>query len=284
MPGSDEVRGDGSRNLQSFQPLIDLIAGRPSPVELDEAALLLARIEYPDLDPADYIIQLDHMASVIADRARDLSDGEDFLETASRYLFGDLGFRGNNDDYYNPDNSCLNRVIETSRGIPISLCAVFIEVSRRLAKPVRGVGLPGHFVVRYDDDELTAFIDPFHGGDAIDEARCYELAQMETPDPTILEPVDTRYIVMRMVNNLRGVYFSRREPEKALLILDILLAATPNAAEEHKQRAVALLQMSRLIDAMEGFKRYLELAPNAPDRERIEEQVKSIAFWMAARN
>ncbi len=284
MPGSEDVRGDGSRNVQGFEPLIELLAGRGNAIELDEAALLLARIEYPELNPADYIIQLDHIASVIADRADDLSDGQDFLETAARYLFGDLGFRGNSDDYYNPDNSCLNRVIETARGIPISLCALFIEVARRLAKPVRGVGLPGHFVVRYDDEELTAFIDPFHGGDFIDEARCYELAQMETPDPTVLEPVDTRYIVMRMINNLRGVYFSRREPAKALQILDILLAANPKAAEEHKQRGVALLQMSRLIEAMESFQKYLELFPNAPDRERIEEQVKSIAFWMAARN
>jgi regulator of sirC expression with transglutaminase-like and TPR domain len=283
MQGSDEKGGNVSRNLQEFEPLIALLAGRPDPIELDEAALLLARVEYPELNPRDYVTQLDHIASVIADRTEDLSDGRSFLETASIYLFDSLGMRGNNDDYYNPDNSCLNRVLETFRGIPISLCAVFIEVARRLAKPVRGVGLPGHFVVRYDDDDITAFLDPFHRDAFIDEARRYELAQMETPDPAVLEPVDTRYIVMRMINNLRGIYFSRREPEKALRLLEILLAANPASAEEHKQKGVALLQLSRLIEAMESLKKYLELFPAAPDRERVEEQIKSIAFWMAAR-
>lgn len=270
-------------DLAEFSPLVELLAGRATTMELDEASLLLARIEYPDLDAAAYTSMLDDMAAAVADRATDLSDGQNFIETICAYLFGDMRFQGNSDDYYHPDNSCLNRVLETKRGIPITLCVVMIEIARRLAKPLFGVGLPGHFVVRYEDDTCIGYIDPFHQA-IIDEARCYELAQLETPDPTILEPVDTRYIVMRMVNNLRGVYFSRREPDKALRIIDLLLAASPNSAEEHKQRGVALTQQSRLTDAMGAFRKYLELAPQAPDRERIEEQLKQIAFWMAARN
>ena len=274
----------GNPDNAELQPLFDLLAGRPSSIELDEASLLLARIEYPDLDREAYIAMLDDMAAVIADRATDLSEGQDFLNTTIAYLFGTLRFRGNGDDYYSPDNSCLNRVLETHRGIPITLCVIFIEVARRLAKPVAGIGLPGHFIVKYEDEEGIAFIDPFNEGAIIDEARCYELAQMETPDPTILEPVDKRYIVMRMINNLRGVYFSRREPGKVVQLLNLILEASPNSAEEYKHRGVALLQQSRLAEAGRDFRKYLELSPGAPDRERIEEQLKSIAFWMASRN
>ncbi len=146
------------------QSLRDLLGRRPSRIEIDRAALEIARIEYPDLDAGAFISQLDYYALAIAERARDLSDGRSFVQTANEYLFGELGFRGNEEDYYNPANCCLNRVLETRTGIPITLSIVYMEVARRLAKAVGGVGLPGHFVVRYDDAEYSAIIDPFHGG------------------------------------------------------------------------------------------------------------------------
>lgn len=267
-----------------MQSLLDLLGRRPTGIELDRAALEVARIEHPDLDAGRWIAELDRYAAEIADRAHDLSDGENFITTTNAYLFGELGFRGNSDDYYNPDNSFLNRVIETRLGIPITLSVIYIEIARRLAKPVTGIGLPGHFVIRYDDGLFSTFIDPFHGGAMVDAAACTQLAQVEALEPEMLEPVDRRSIVMRMINNLRRVYFSKRDPEKALRVLDLLIAADPKCADEHKQRAVALLQQHRIVDSLASFKRYLDLAPEAPDRERIEEQIRNLAFWMASRN
>jgi regulator of sirC expression with transglutaminase-like and TPR domain len=266
------------------EALLDLLARRASHIELDQAALQIARIEYPELEPAPYLEQLDHFAAAIAERTDDLNDGEKFIRAANEYLFGELGLQGNQADYYNPNNSCLNRVLETRLGIPISLSIIYIEIARRLAKPVSGVGLPGHFIVLYDDGQFRAWIDPFHGGALVDEARCRELSQMETLDPEWLAPVDKRYIMMRMINNLRRVYFSRHEPEKAIRVLDLLIAADPTGAEEYKQRGVALLQQQRMGDALADLRRYLELSPNAPDRERIEEQIRAVAFWLASRN
>lgn len=266
------------------ESLLHLLARRPSPIELDRAALEIARIEYPDLNPGPYLEQLDDFAAAIAGRAGDLNDGERFIRATGEYLFGELGFKGNDADYYNPDNSCLNRVLETRLGIPISLSVIYIEIARRLAKPVSGVGLPGHFIVLYDDGRFRAWIDPFHQGALVDEARCCELAQMEALDPELLAPVDKRYIAMRMINNLRRVYFTRHEPEKAIRVLNLLIAADPASADEHKQLGVALLQQRRMGDALVEFRRYLELSPNAPDRERIEEQLRAVAFWLASRN
>jgi regulator of sirC expression with transglutaminase-like and TPR domain len=266
------------------QSLLDLLARRPSRIELDRAALEIARIEYPDLDAGLCITQLDHHALAVAERARDLSDGRSFVEAANEYLFVEAGFRGNDEDYYNPENSCLNRVLETKRGIPITLSVIYMEIARRLSKQVSGVGLPGHFVIRYDDTEYSAVIDPYHGGAILDAAQCCRLAQVESLDHGMLDPVDRRHIAMRMINNLRGIYFARREPAKALQVLDLLIEAVPESADEHKQRAVALLQQHRMREALGAFKRYLELSPEAPDRERIDEQIHNIAFWIASRN
>ncbi|MES1260257.1 MAG: transglutaminase-like domain-containing protein [Acidobacteriota bacterium] len=266
------------------QALLDLLARRSSDIELDQAALEVARIEYPDLDADYYIRELDRHALAIADRARDLSDGEHFVEAANQYLFGELSLRGNSEDYYNADNSLLNRVLDTRLGLPITLSLIYIEIARRLAKPVVGIGLPGHFVIYYDDGDYSTYIDPFHGGALIDIADCCELAQVDTLEPGMLDPVDRRSVIMRVVNNLRNVYFSRREPVKAERVLDLLIAANPDSPEEHKQRGVALLQQERMADSLEAFKRYLELWPNAPDRDRVQEQVRNLGFWIASRN
>ena len=270
--------------------LLDLLARRPSDIELDCAALELASIEYPDLNVARYVRELDDYASAIADRTHDLSDGEKFVATANAWLFGECRFQGNQDDYYNAENTYLNRVIETRMGIPISLSLIYIEVARRLVKPVRGIGLPGHFIVSYDDGQYATYIDPFHGGALLDADGCYRLVQPAlgdgeaTLDASDFAPVDKRMIVMRMVNNLRQVYFAHQDPKRALRMLDLLIEADPASPDEHKQRAAALIQLRRMGQALAGFRRYLELAPNAPDRERIKEYIHDIAFWLAARN
>src|SRR5580658_8238589 len=111
------------------QSLLDLLGRRPSRIELDRAALEIARVEYPDLDANAFISELDRHALAIADRAQDLSDGRSFVETANEYLFVEAGFRGDDEDYYNPGNCCLNRVLETKRGIPITLSVIYIEIA-----------------------------------------------------------------------------------------------------------------------------------------------------------
>ena len=255
--------------------LLDLLAGRAAGIHLDRAALEIARIEYPDLDPGPFLGELDRHAAAIADRVPDLSDGPRFISEANAWLFGELGLRGNQADYYNPANSCLNRVLETGLGIPITLSVVYIEIARRLAKPIHGIGLPGHFVIRYDDGFYSTFIDPFHEGKLIDIGEV---------DPAVLRPFDTRSIVVRMLNNLRQIYFSRQDSAKALQVLDLLLAAEPDAADTHKQRAVALIGQKRMAESLTAFKRYLDLNPAAPDRDEIREQIRNLAFWLASRN
>lgn len=262
-----------------MKELSDFLAGRAD-MNLDQAALLLATIEFPDLDTGAFLRILDSYAVDLAGRMR---DGAGFVSTANRYLFEELGFAGNTADYYSPANSCLNEVLSSKTGIPITLSVVYLEIARRLAKPVFGIGLPGHFLVEYDDGLYSTYIDPFHGGKLLNAADCFELAQTAA-DPALLARVDKRQILARMINNLRGIYFSREARRKLLQILNLLLEANPDSAEEIKQRGITFLQMEQTRAAKADFERYLELAPDAPDRAAVEQQVASLTRWLVGMN
>jgi len=261
-----------------------LLAGHDDRMELDMAALNLATIEFPGLDFAPSLLALDRFANDIADRCRDLSDGREFVRVANSYLFQEVGLRGNADDYYNPRNSCLNEVLEGHLGIPITLSLVYIEIGRRLAKRVVGIGLPRHFIIEYNDGDYAAFIDPFHTGAILSAEDCYRLAQVEDENPRLLAPVRKQQIVMRMINNLRGIYFSQRSFDKAEKILDLLIDANPDSAEEYKQRGLVRLQTRQLLDGKKDLQKYLTLNPNAEDKEEIQGQLHAIGKWLAALN
>jgi regulator of sirC expression with transglutaminase-like and TPR domain len=259
-----------------------LLAGLAPDLNLDEAALSLAAIECPGLDAGAFLAILDSYAVELAGRLRD-SSGEAYVAEANRFLFEENGFAGNAADYYNPANSCLNEALAAKTGIPITLSVIYIEIARRLAKPVFGIGLPGHFIVQYDDESYSTYIDPFHGGRLLDAAECLAMVG-PAAHPGMLARVDNRQIIARMINNLRGVYFSRKAYRKSVQILNLLLEANPYAAEEYKQRGVAYLQMEQTKAAKEDFERYLELAPEAADRAEIERHLASLKRWLVGMN
>jgi regulator of sirC expression with transglutaminase-like and TPR domain len=218
-----------------------------------------------------------------AEIERRLRGGAGFVETANRYLFEELGFTGNEADYYNPANSCLNEVLASRVGIPITLSVVYLEIARRLNQPVFGVGLPGHFLVEYDDGAQSTYIDAFHGGRLLEASDCYELAGV-APDPAHLARTGKRQIVARMINNLRGIYFTRGAHRKSLQILNLLLEANPYSAEEFKQRGIANLHLEQTRAAKADFERYLQLAPDATDRAAVAQQVASLTRWLVGMN
>jgi len=159
-----------------------------------------------------------------------------------------------------------------------------MEIARRLERPVFGIGLPGHFIVQYDDGHYSTFLDPFHGGALLTPDQCYEMAQANGNDPRVLLPVDKRQILFRMINNLRGIYFSRRSYSKALQVMNLLIDASPDIAEHYKQRGLVYLQMKQMRAARADLQRYLEMSPEAPDRAEMEKQLLSVMRWMATLN
>jgi len=183
-----------------------LVVGRAeSEFDLARAALLVAEPEYPGLDIAHYVGELDR----IGEGAR-IGHGYPPVAPVVRHLYEELGFRGNAADYYDPRNSFLNEVLDRRVGIPITLGLVLIETCGRVGIEAQGISFPGHFLVRVLGPGAPMFIDPLDGR-ALDRADLRALHGRATghsgdPDPRVLEPARKSEILLRMLNNLRGIY------------------------------------------------------------------------------
>jgi regulator of sirC expression with transglutaminase-like and TPR domain len=254
---------------------------------LDLAALELATIEFPDVVPGPYLERLDHMALELAEETAGLS-GSEFTARANILLFEEIGFRGNEQNYYDARNSCLNWVLDQRMGIPITLSLVYIEVARRVGRPVFGIPLPGHFVVQYDDGKYSTFLDPFNGGKLLNEDDCWKLARnagAEVPfDLRLLRRAGTRHILIRMLNNLRAAYFQREDFVRAVKVLNLLIQSTPNAADYYKGRGIANIHIRQFRAARADFEQYLRLEPGAEDRDDIVKQMAEIHRWVGTLN
>jgi regulator of sirC expression with transglutaminase-like and TPR domain len=258
-------------------------------VTLDVAALEVATLENPVIEARKYLEMLDQIAVGLAARRGALASGPEFISVANSYLFGEMGFRGAETEYYDPRNSCLNQVLDRRTGIPITLSVVYIEVARRLGRPVFGIGLPGHFVVEYDDGEFSTYIDPFHAGRLLDREECSLLAHEITgvdlaAEPAALDRVGSRYILVRMLNNLRSAYFRVNQYGKAAAVLDLLVEAFPGNSEYYKARGVARLNLRDFNGARTDFEGYLKRAPEAQDRPEVTRQLQAIHRWLGRLN
>ena len=253
------------------------------------AALELAAIERPDLDAAAYLEALDQIASEIATRLGRAHDGPKFVRVANHYLFEELGFSGNEVEYHDPRNSCLDAVVDRRTGIPITLSVVYIEVARRLGMPVAGIGLPGHFIVQYDDGNYSTYIDPFHAGKLLTEEDCRILARAVTgvditAEPATLDPVDNRYILVRMLNNMRSAYFRSKQYTKATAGTGSAAGSLSSNADYYKARGVARLHLREFVAAKSDLEMYLKHTPDAEDRAEVNKQLEAIHRWLARLN
>lgn len=260
-------------------------------VRLDLAALELARIQYPELEDQPFLDQLNELAARLGDRLRNFNDGRDFVETAQRYLFQELGFHGNEEDYHDPLNSCLNQVLERRTGIPVTLSVMYMEIARRLHMPVYGIGLPRHFILQFDDGNYATYIDPFHGGRTITARECFLLAGAQVPDLNMLRRVSKKQIVMRMLQFMRGAYSRLKDWPRTVETLDMLIAGFSSApvdrvelAPAHKLRGLLRLELKRYQAARADLEKYLNLQPDAPDRPEIVKQIEAIHRWLARVN
>jgi regulator of sirC expression with transglutaminase-like and TPR domain len=263
--------------------LRQLLASDPTTGRLDRAALELATIQFPDLEAEPFLDHLNEMASRLGDRLRNFNDGRDFVETAQRYLFGELGFQGNKTDFFDPLNSCLNQVIERRTGIAITLSVMYMEIGRRLQMPIFGIGLPRHFVVEFNDGNYAAYIDPFNGGRVITPQECFALAGARVADPSLLRRVSKKYIVMRMLNNMQSAYLRRNDYQRAVAALDLLILGSPEASA-YKRRGALLIDLKKYQAARRDLEQYLKLEPDAQDREEILERIAEIHRRLGAVN
>ncbi|HVY46251.1 MAG TPA: transglutaminase-like domain-containing protein [Minicystis sp.] len=203
---------------------------REAEPDLLEAALLVGEIEYERVDVAGARAAIDELGRG-ARRAVTGFTGGPRVERLLQYVYGELGFQGNAAEYYDPRNSFLSDVIARRTGIPISLAIVLVEIARRADVDAAGVGFPGHFLVRSPVPGGALVIDPFEGRLlAVTELRT--LYAKTTGDtgavpPRLLEPATTRQILLRMLNNLRGIYASRDDTPRLCRALERMQVLAP---------------------------------------------------------
>lgn len=240
-------------------------------------ALLIARDEYPGLDPDlyDTLVQ-EHAAGM----RREIDTIEHWalkMQAINHHLFEELGYAGDHDQYYDPRNSYLNEVFERRRGNPISLAMVQIEVARRLGVPLDGVSFPGHFLVRLPVDDGVLVMDPFNRGRPLDVDELRQRARPhlggDAPDDEalsqILHPASHRAILMRVLRNLHGVYSDSEDWERATRSADRLLKLSPNDPDALRGRGLGYLRMGHNSGARTDLARYLQLNPDARDAMKV---------------
>lgn len=190
-----------------------VVAVPDADIDLARAAFLIAATRYPDLDVDGQLRLLDGLATAGRSLLSEETGPLFSCNVLSQYLFDEVGFRGNHDDYYDPKNSYLNDVLARRLGIPITLSLLYIEVGRRLGIPLVGVGMPGHFLVHHRDVE-DLFIDPFFGGILLSEDECAERLEEITGMQLRREhlaPVTNRAFLTRMLRNLQGIYRQQKD-------------------------------------------------------------------------
>lgn len=257
------------------------LAGLPDEqIELAPAALWMATIEHPSLDVSEHIAALDSLADSASRRLAGRQDPLSSINALSEFLFDEMGFRGNRDDYYDPRNSLLNAVLSRRLGIPITLSLIYIEVGARLGIGLIGIGMPGHFLVRHAD-LANMFIDPFHGGIILSAEECAQRLRQVTGapvrwSPAYLSPVSNIEFIARMLRNLKATYWRRQEYDRALRVTNWLMALQPTATQERRDRGLLYAQTGRHVLALNDLEQYVASKPSTNDATQARELIRQL--------
>ena len=249
------------------------------PVDLARAALAVAREEDPDLDEARYLRLLDTLAEGVQAGLPAGATVERRVGRLNAYLFHELGFSGNQSDYYDPRNSFLNEVLDRRIGIPLTLSIVYMEVGRRCGLRVDGVGFPGHFLCKVHLEGGELVVDPFHRGqllgvDDLKRRLASAVGEQVKFDLRVLRAARPREILVRMLQNLRSVYQERNDMPRALSAVDRLLLLAPDNVRGLRERAELYEQLGGAAAAAADLEKVLQIEPRAPDAPALRARVR----------
>ena len=280
--------------LEAFSALI---ARDDARIDLARACLMIAEDAYPGLDVDRYMGEIERMAIRLRGRLPKTGGAEERVVALNQFLYEDLGYWGNTDDYYDPRNSYLNEVIERKTGIPITMSILYMELGRRIGLPLEGVSFPGHFLVRLRLRGGTLVLDPFAGGapQSEDELRSRvkrvipdgvadDLPAAELPLDQFLEPATNRQILSRLLRNLKGIYRKSDKPERMLDVLNRMLLVTPDASAELRDRGYVYQRLECYRAALKDLTDYAEREPDAPDLDEVRGKLLELSALCARLN
>ena len=280
--------------MNSFE---ELVSRDDAKIDLARACLLIAGDAYPALDVERYLGEIERLAIRLRARLPASCGAEERVVALNQFLFADLAYCGNAEDYYDPRNSYLNEVIERRTGIPITLAIIYMELGRRIGLPLEGVSFPGHFLVRLRLRGGTLVLDPFSGGApqseselrsrlqrVIPEGVAADVPVAELPLDQFLEAASKRQILARLLRNLKGIYRETDQPEQLLHVLNRMLVLSPNASAELRERGFIYQRLECWRFALKDLTGYLEREPDAPDLDDVRASLMDLTARCARLN
>ncbi|MEA3394686.1 MAG: tetratricopeptide repeat protein [Pseudomonadota bacterium] len=268
--------------LQYFSALVQSDAEFP----LLEAAISLAQDEYPHLDVQQVLDEVDQLLERIQRRIPADASAAHKLRMLNQFFFRELHFRGNVNDYYDPDNSFVSVVLHSRRGIPISLAVLWLELAQGLGLAARGVGFPGHFMVKVNLPNGQVVIDPFTGQSLSREELSERLEpyrrrhglldEMDVPLGLYLQVAPSRDIIARMLRNLKEIHTTREDWQRVVTVQNRLLVLLPQAWEEYRDRGLAYAELGHVPLAVQDLEIYLSRSEDMQDMDTIAERVAAL--------
>jgi regulator of sirC expression with transglutaminase-like and TPR domain len=267
----------GPQPRQAAEAQFRAMVQRPDEaIDLAEAALLIAKSVYRDLDVDHYLDRIGDLGQRLRARVPANARDIDLIQGLNRFLFEELGFAPNVEDYYDPRNSFLNEVLERRIGIPITLSILYMQVGRRVGLPLQGVSFPGHFLVKCKLEEGTAILDPYCSGISLSlqdlQRRLREIHGGEVSRAIVaglLIAANNKEIIARLLRNLKAVYLHKGDYPHALAAIDWIITVTPGAAAEVRDRGLTYLKLECFRAALGDLERYVEMAPAAADLDEV---------------
>ena len=279
MGTSEQARAEFERMVKRPEPLLDLA----------HAALLIAAESDPQVDVHAELQRIDAWAAELRSRLDPSFNNLQKLARLRRFLFEELGFAGDGKDYFSPSNSLLHEVIQRRRGIPLTLGIIMMELGWRIGMPFEGVGFPGHFLVRLTGEPGDLLLDPFDHGTSVHEDDCRRMLNEITKgavefSPELIESIDKRQMIVRLLHNLKAAYVKRGQDADALSAVERLLILEPDDLTQVRDRGLLMFRLQRYAPAMESLRRYLAQAGDPPDREAIEQTVAALRLRLPTLN
>ncbi|TAK48119.1 MAG: tetratricopeptide repeat protein [Betaproteobacteria bacterium] len=280
--------------LAPFAQLIDRIDVR---IDLARACLLIAEDAYPGLDVEKYMTELERLALRLRACLSQSAGAAEKVIALNQFLFDELGYSGNAEDYYDPRNSYLNEVIDRRTGVPLTLSVVYMELGRRIGLPLEGVSFPGHFLVRMKVRGGMLVLDPFAGGEPQSERDLRERLQRvvpagatgplpvsELPLEQFLEPASNRQILARLLRNLKSIFRETDQPGRLLEVLNRALVVAPEATADLRDRGLVYHRLECYRAALRDLSDYVAREPEAIDTADIRARVIELTALCARLN
>ncbi|MFT3812232.1 MAG: tetratricopeptide repeat protein [Acidovorax sp.] len=268
--------------LEYFAALV----GSDEHLPLLEAAACIAHDEYPELDVQQLLGDVDQLIARLRRRLPADAPALHRLRMLNQFFYAELGFAGNLNNYYDPDNSYLNAVLRTRRGIPISLAVVWMEVAQGVGLHVRGVAFPGHFLVKALLPKGQVVLDPMTGQSLSREELAERLepyqrrsglvGEYELPLGLYLQAAAPRDILARMLRNLKEIHQSQHDLPRLIAVLDRLVILQPEAWDERRDRGLAHAESGHTREALADLEAYVAHAGDGLDLDAIAERLGAL--------